>query len=406
MSENNFNNTLKACYIGYVVQSIMNNFTPLLFVLFNTTYGISFDKISILITLNFGIQLVVDLLSSQFVDKIGYRFSVVLAHVFSGTGLVLLAFLPEVIPNHYVGILISMIFMSVGGGLIEVVVSPIVEACPCEQKEAHMSLLHSFYCWGHVFVIIVSVAFFAIFGIENWKYLSLAFALVPIANSFYLMSVPIRSLNDGESTEKVPFRKLVREKTFWIMALMMLGAGASELGVSQWASAFAESGLGVSKTVGDLAGPMSFAILMGLSRVLYAKFEKKISLEVVMLVSGIMCFASYIIVSLSPYPAMSLVGCALCGFFVGIMWPGTYSLASKELKGGTAMFAILALAGDLGCSIGPSVVGVASGTFDNNLKLGILMTSVFPLLLVLGVVFSKRRKRNNKKQSADIKFVG
>lgn len=385
---------MKASYIGYVVQAIVNNFTPLLFVLFNTSYGISLEKISFLITLNFGIQLVVDFLSSRFVDKIGYRASVVSAHFIAAAGLVLLAFLPSAMENHYLGILIPMLFTSVGGGLIEVVVSPIVEACPCDNKEAHMSLLHSFYCWGHVFVILFSVAFFAVFGIENWKYLSLVFALIPLLNAFYFLTVPIRSL-DEKNAEKVPLKALMRKEIFWVMILMMLGAGASELGIAQWASAFAEKGLGVSKSVGDLAGPLSFATLMGLSRVLYAKLEKKISLENVMLASGIMCFVSYLVISLSPYPALSLAGCALCGFSVGMMWPGTYSLASKEIRGGTAMFALLALAGDLGCSAGPTLIGLVSDACGNDLKLGILTASVFPILLLVGVL-ACMRKRNKR----------
>lgn len=387
---------MSACYIGYVVQAIVNNFAPLLFVTFNSSYGIPFDKIGTLITINFGIQLIVDLLSSHFVDKIGYRTSVVAAHALASAGMFLLAFLPDLFSDHYVGILVPLAFLSVGGGLIEVVISPIVEACPCEHKESHMSLLHSFYCWGHVLVVLLSVAFFASAGIENWRYLSIAFAFVPFFNAFVFARVPIRTLEEEKNSESLPLKVLVRKKMFWVMLLMMLGAGASELAVSQWASAFAENGLNISKSAGDLAGPMSFAVLMGLSRVLYSKVGSKVPVENAMLGSGVLCFVSYLIISLSPQPFLSLIGCALCGFSVGVMWPGTYSFASKRLRGGTAMFAVLALAGDLGCSLGPTLVGIIAGGSGENMKLGILAGSFFPILLIIGVIACLRMKKGTE----------
>lgn len=391
--KNNYNHTMRASYIGYIVQAIVNTFMPLLYVTFGNSYGISLDKISLLITLNFGTQLVIDFLSSQFVDKIGYKISVVGAHLLAATGLVLMSVLPNAMTNHYAGILISMVFCSVGGGLIEVVVSPIVEACPCDNKESHMSLLHSFYCWGHVMVVLVSTGYFSLFGIENWRYLSLAFALVPLFNAFYYMIVPIRTLEENDGEESMPLKVLSRKKIFWIMMLLMVCSGACELAVSQWASAFAEKGLGISKTLGDLAGPLSFAVLMGISRVVYAKISHKVSLEKYMLASCVLCFVSYLITSLSPIPALSLIGCAMCGFSVGVMWPGTYSLAAKEIKGGgTAMFAILALAGDFGCSTGPTLVGFVSEAAGENLEIGILTASVFSLLMIFGVIFCIREK--------------
>ena len=395
--KNNYTHTLWASCIGYVVQAIVINFVPLLFVLFNTDYGISYDKISLLITMIFIIQLLVDLLCPGFVDKIGYRTSVVLAHIFATVGLVLLAILPNVISDTYVGILIPLVFTSIGGGLIEVVVSPIVEACPHENKNGYMCLLHSFYCWGHVFVVLLGVGFFALFGIENWRYLSLIFALVPFVNIFYYLAVPIISLDQValETTGKhsLSIAKLAKNKLFWLMFLLMFCAGACELSVSQWASALAEQGLGVSKTIGDLAGPLTFAVVMGSSRVIYSRFGAKISLEKYTLFCACLCFVSYLIISLSPLPFMSLIGCALCGWSVGVMWPGTYSLASQEIKGGsTAMFAILALAGDLGCSVGPTIVGFVSDASDNNLKLGILTATVFSLVMIFGVLICMKGK--------------
>lgn len=395
--KNNYTHTLWASCIGYVVQAIVINFAPLLFVMFNTNYGIPYDKISLFITLMFIIQLLVDLVCPSFVDKIGYRISVVAAHIFASVGLVLLAILPNVMSDTYMGILVSLVFTSIGGGLIEVVVSPIVEACPHENKNGYMCLLHSFYCWGSVFTVLMGVGFFALFGIENWRYLSLIFALVPFLNIFYYLAVPIISLDQValESTGKhsLSLVQLAKNKLFWLMFLLMFCAGACELSVSQWASALAEQGLNVSKTVGDLAGPLTFAILMGSSRVIYSRFGARIPLEKYTLFCACLCFVSYLVISLSPFPFLSLIGCAVCGWSVGVMWPGTYSLASQEIKGGsTAMFAILALAGDLGCSVGPTVVGFVSDANNNDLQLGILTATVFSVIMICGVIICIKRK--------------
>lgn len=398
---NNYTHTLWASCIGYVVQSIVINFVPLLFVLFNTSYGISYEKISLIITINFFIQLVMDLVCPVFIDKIGYRASVIIADAFAAVGLLLLAFLPFVMSNVYAGIIISLLFTAAGGGLIEVVVSPIVEACPHENKNGYMCLLHSFYCWGHVFVVLVAALYFAVFGIENWRYLSVIFSLIPFLNIFYFLFVPINSLDEvavkNTGKHSLSFTQLAKNKLFWLMFLLMFCSGACELSVSQWASALAEQGLKVSKTVGDLAGPLSFALLMGSSRVIYSKFGKKLPIEKYMLFCSILCFASYLLISLAPLPILSLVGCALCGWSVGVMWPGTYSMAAKELKrGSTAMFGILALAGDLGCIVGPATVGFASDLCDNNLKIGIFSSIVFSVIMIIGVIICIKRKRESK----------
>lgn len=378
---------MRASYIGYIVQAIVNTFMPLLYVTFGTDYGISIDRISVLITINFTVQLIIDFASSQFVNRVGYKKCVIAAHLLATAGLVMLSILPNIMNDHFLGILISMLFSSAGGGLIEVIVSPIVEACPCDNKEAHMSMLHSFYCWGHVFVVIISTLFFAVFGIENWRYLTLIFAAVPFFNAFYYAAVPIKTLEEENGSESMGLLGLAKNKTFWLMMLLMLCAGACELSVSQWASAFAEKALGISKTVGDLAGPLSFATLMGISRVLFSKLSHRISLEKYMLASCVLCFISYLVTSLSPIPIISLIGCAMCGFSVGVMWPGTYSLASKDLRGGgTAMFAILALAGDLGCTTGPTLVGFVAGAAGDDLKIGILSASIFSVIMILGSI--------------------
>lgn len=392
----NFKTTIGACFVGYVVQAIVNNFVPLLFVTLQNTYDIPLSKITMLVTINFGVQLVVDLASAVFVDRIGYRASAILAHVFSAAGLVLLTVLPDLLPDAFTGILIAVVVYAIGGGLIEVLISPIMESCPTDNKEAAMSLLHSFYCWGHVGVVLISTAFFALAGIDNWRILACVWAVIPVVNAVVFLRVPMAPLI-AEGEKGMPLRELFANKTFWFLMLMMVCAGASEQAVSQWASTFAESGLGVSKAVGDLAGPMAFAVLMGGARAFYGKYGEKIDLDRFMMGSGILCVCAYLLISLVPSPVVSLIGCALCGLSVGIMWPGTFSKAAASLRtGGTAMFALLALGGDLGCSGGPTLVGLVSSAAGNNLKIGILAAIVFPVLPVVFLVLQRRKKKRSR----------
>lgn len=396
--EKKYNKTITACFIAYIVQAIVNNFVPLLFLTFNRNYEIPLSQITLLVTFNFGIQLLVDLLSVGFIDKLGYRTSMVLAHVFSAFGLILLTILPEILPSAFLGILISVMVYAVGGGILEVLVSPVVEACPTDNKEKAMSMLHSFYCWGHVGVVLLSTFFFRVSGIENWKYMALFWALIPIINAIVFSKVPIAPLiAEGETGMSV--KELLKNKTFWLLLVMMVCAGASEQAVSQWASTLMEKGFGISKTVGDLAGPMAFAILMGASRAFYGKYGEKINLDRFMIFSCILAISSYLGVALLPIPQLSLLACALCGLSVGIMWPGTFSKASVILRrGGTAMFALLALGGDLGCSAGPSVVGFVSGLLNDNLKSGILAAIIFPVSLLFGVIYCKSNDNATKRE--------
>ncbi len=378
-----YKSTMCACFTGYIVQAIINNFAPLLFVTFQKTFDIPLSQITALITVNFVIQLLIDLLSAGFIDKIGYRASAVLSHVFAAVGLILLTVLPEVFASPFVGLLIAVIIYAIGGGLLEVLVSPIMEACPTENKEKAMSLLHSFYCWGHMAVVLLSTLFFTAFGISNWRILAIMWALIPIVNAIFFTQVPIYSLQE-EGEKGLTLKELCCNKVFWLMMIMMVCSGASEQAVSQWASTFAEQGLGVSKTVGDLAGPLAFAALMGTSRLLYGKFGDKLNLNKCMFFSACLCVISYLCIALIPVPAIGLIGCALCGFSVGILWPGTFSKSSAAIKrGGTVMFAMLALAGDLGCSGGPTLAGLVSGNFSNNLHIGILSAIIFPAILCL-----------------------
>ena len=388
-----YQKTIYACFIGYVVQAVVNNFVPLLFLTFEKTYGIPLSKITMLITLNFGVQLIVDLLSAGFVDKIGYRVSIVIAHAASALGLIGLVVLPNLLPDAYTGILLSVMIYAIGGGLIEVLISPIMESCPTDNKEKAMSLLHSFYCWGHVGVVLFSTLFFAVFGIENWKLMALIWAVIPVVNGIVFTRVPMAPLEE-EGEKGLSVKELFSMKLFWVFLLMMMCAGASEQAVSQWASTLAEKGLGVSKTVGDLAGPMAFAVLMGASRAFYGKYGEKIDLDRFMKMSCILCVVSYLCIVFIPVPAVALLGCALCGMSVGIMWPGTFSKAAAGLRrGGTAMFAFLALAGDLGCSGGPTLVGFVSGTFGEDLRKGIFAALIFPILLLAGMWMEKGIKK-------------
>ena len=382
---------MAASYLGYITQAIVNNFAPLLFVTFQKSFDISLEKIGYLVTVNFCIQLFVDFIAAKFVDKIGYRISIVAAHLFAGTGLILMGVLPFAFADPYMGLICAIVFYSIGGGLIEVLISPIVEACPTDKKSAAMSLLHSFYCWGHVAVILLTTLFFVTAGIDNWRILSALWAVIPLANAVYFCFVPINTLVDCEKS--APIKELFKSKLFWILILLMICSGASEQGMSQWSSAFAETGLKVSKTLGDLLGPCMFAVMMGVSRVFYAAFSGRLKLMKFISVSCVFCVIGYLVSALSPVSALALVGCGICGLSVGILWPGVFSLAAERAPtGGTAMFAFLALAGDLGCSSGPTLVGIVSSTFNDNLRAGFLAAIAFPVALIIGIMMLKRTK--------------
>lgn len=389
--KNNSRHTILACYGGYITQAIVNNFMPLLFLIFRDSFGIALEQLTLLVTINFLVQLAVDLIAAKYVDRIGWRRCLVAAHIFAALGLAGLFLLPNILPP-FAGLLICVVCYAIGGGLIEVLISPVVEACPTENKAGVMSLLHSFYCWGTVGVIVLSTLFLHFFGKDSWGVLALLWALFPLAVGVYFTRVPIYTL--VEEGEELSIRKLCRMKTFWIFILMMFAAGASEQAMSQWASAFAESGLGISKTMGDLLGPCVFSILMGSARVFYGKMSEKINLTAFLAGCSVLCAASYLLASLSGIPVLALVGCGLCGLSVGIMWPSVFSVASATIpKGGAAMFALLALAGDLGCSGGPTTVGFVSGAMGGELKNGLLFGIIFPVLMLLGIIL--KRKNNN-----------
>lgn len=369
---------------------------PLLFVTFQKSYHIPLSQITMLVTFNFGIQLLVDLLSVKVIDKLGYRFSMVLAHVFSALGFLLLTILPEILPSAFVGILISVMIYAVGGGILEVLVSPIMESCPTENKEKAMSFLHSFYSWGYVGVVLISTVFFRVFGVDHWKVVALFWAIIPLINGVLFCFVPIAPLIE-EGEEGLSLKEILKNKFFWLFFVMMICAGASEHSICQWASTFMETSLGIAKTVGDLAGPMAFAVLMGISRLIYGKYGEHMKLERFMMWSAMLCILSYLVVALCPIPLICLVACALCGLSVGIMWPGTFSKSTVLLKnGGTAVFSLLALGGDLGCAGGPTLVGFVSNLFQENLKMGILASAIFPIVLLIGIFLLISKEKVNK----------
>ena len=394
--QKNYQRTLKACYLGFITQAIAANFAPLLFLKFHVDYGIPLGRIALISTAFFFTQLVVDVLCARFVDRIGYRKSVVASEVASVLGLVGLAFIPDLCADPFAGIIACVIVYAIGSGLIEVLCSPIVEACPFDHKEAVMSLLHSFYCWGSVGVILLSSLFFTVFGIGSWRILACVWALIPLYNIFNFATCPIEHLT--EDGEGMTIGQLFRTPLFWVAIVLMVCAGASELSMAQWASAYAEAALGFSKSVGDLIGPCLFAVTMGISRAIYGKYGAKINLNRYMIASGVLCLCCYLLASLSSNPILGLIGCVFCGFSVAIMWPGTISITSPRLpQGGTALFALLAMAGDLGGAFGPSLVGIVSQQAGDSLQSGMLAGSVFPLVLIVSLILFERKAA--KKQS-------
>ena len=386
----NYKKTLIACYLGFVTQAIAANYTPLLFLTMKHAYSISFEKIALIPIIFYITQLLVDLAATKFVDKIGYRVCVVASQLLAAAGLVLLTILPELLPVPFVGVLIAVVLYAVGSGLIEVLVSPIVESCPFENKSGMMSLLHSFYCWGAVAVILGSTLFFSVFGIENRHILTLLWALIPLYNAFNFITCPI--IQPGDEGESMRPGALLRLPVFWLLILLMICAGASEATMAQWASAFTEVAVGVSKTIGDIAGPCMFAVFMGISRLLYGRMSQRLSLSLCMLLCGLLCVICYLTAALSSVPIIGLAGCALCGASVGILWPGTISLSAHQCPGGgTAMFAFLALAGDFGATLGPGMVGSISDLGGGDLKLGLLSATILPIIL-LGVLLTLHRR--------------
>lgn len=396
MKRFNFKHTVTACFIGYMVQAIVCNFAPLLFVSWEKEFNISMPQLTTVVTLTFFTQIIIDLLSAKFADKIGYKKCLFGAHLFSGIGFLLLAILPYTMPDPFVGIVISVVLYSVGSGLLEVLVSPVVESCPSDNKAGAMSLLHSFYCWGTVGVIALSTIFFAVFGRENWRILTVVWAIFAMLNGIFFCLVPIIEPKDELADKNAG--SLFKNKIFIIAIVLMICSGAAELAMSQWASTFAETALGVSKTVGDLAGPMAFAVLMGSGRIIFSKLSKNMNTEKYLIASAVLCIISYLLSCLSPNAIISLIGCALCGLSVSAMWPGTISLSTKAMPNiSTAMFAFLAVAGDIGCTSGPTLIGWLTDAAGGNLKKGLLFAVIFPVIMIASMLLMRKESKKSSK---------
>lgn len=390
-----YRKTLRACNVAYIVQAITVNFAPLLFLTFQHVYGLRLHQVTLLVTLNFLTQLLVDFLASRYADRLGYRFCMVLSHVCAAVGLMGLAFFPDLFPSSMSGLLTSVIIYAIGSGIIEVLVSPLAEACPTPNKEAAMTRLHSFYSWGCVITILGSTVMFRLIGIENWRWVSCLWAVVALVNGAMFLRVPMAKI--VEEGAAMSMKEVLSQRIFWLLAVAIVCAGASEHAVAQWASAFAERGLGVSKTVGDLAGPCMFAVLMGLARVLHSKIAHRVSIETCMVVSAGLSIGSYCLITLPTNPVINLLGCGLCGFSVGVLWPGSLSVAAKRCpRGGTVMFALLALGGDAGCSLGPTVVGFVSGVFGDELKTGLLAAILFPAVILAAALYLRPAGKRKK----------
>ena len=384
MKKFSYSHTVLACHGSGISQAIINNYTPLLLITLQLTYNLPLERITLLITLNFLTQLVTDFLAARYCDQIGHRTSIVASHILCSLGLVGLGIFPEIM-HPFTGLLLAVVLYAIGGGIIEVLNTPIANACPSDNKAAAMSLLHSSYCWGTVLTVVITTVLFQLLGTDNWRLIGCLWALFPLANGILFLFVPIAPIVP-EGERGMTFRDLFKQKVFWVLFLMMICAGASEMSMIQWASAFAETGLHVSKTIGDLAGPCFFSILMGLARVLSAKVSTRIPVERSMVRSAVLCVGSYILAVLPLHPLLNLLGCGICGFSVGIFWPGTFTIATTRCPlGGTAMFGLLALAGDLGCSVGPTVVGFVSGMFSDNLKTGLAVALLFPAMIVFSI---------------------
>ena len=385
-----YNKTKQACYLGFVTQAIVANFTPLLFIAFHREYDIPIASLALIPAVFYIVQLITDLLCAKF-RNIDYRKSIIASEVAAALGLAGMAFLPGLFQNPIVGILICVSVYAVGSGLIEVLCSPIIEACPFPNKEGMMSLLHSFYCWGAVGVIVGSTLFFTLFGLDNWRILACLWALLPLYNIFNFATCPIEPI--VQDSEGMSMGQLLGNKTFWLFLILMVAAGASESSMAQWTSAFAEASLGVDKAIGDLAGPCGFAFCMGLGRMWYGKKGQRLDLSAYMTGAGILCFVTYLTASLSPIPFVAFAGCMISGLAVGIMWPGSISLTSARMPGGgTALFALLALAGDMGGTLGPSLVGVGTQAGNNDIQSGLLAASVFPVILVICLICIRRNR--------------
>lgn len=405
-----YRNTTYACYRGYMTQAIINNLAPLLFIIFQTNFSISYEKLGQLVLFNFATQLLTDLWATKYADHFGYRKCMVAAHALSTLGLLSLGILPFLMPSTFFALAFSVSLYAIGGGLLEVIVSPIIEALPNDNKEASMSLLHSFYCWGQMAVVLLSTFLLWIVGRDLWFLLPILWSLFPLYNLFKFLHVPLLPLvKEGQGMK---LKELFSFPSFYLVLLLMLCAGISELTMSQWSSLFAEKGLQIPKLFGDLLGPGLFALFMAIGRTIYGYLGDCLPIKASMFVCGLLCILTYLVTVFSPLPILALLSCSFCGFTVSLMWPGTFSLASAAFpRGGTMMFGLLAVCGDLGGSFGPWLAGKISDTVQTTgrsldfwagssldleqigLRSGLLAAALFPMLMVICLLLFRVKKK-------------
>ena len=399
MSQVSYKKTKIACYLGYVTQAISINLLPLLYLTFQNEFSVSLSQLGFLATLLFAVQMAVDLLATRFGKYVSYRWGSVAACALSALGLVLMCVLPKWMPHFYVGVMLATVILSIGGGLTEVLISPLVDAIPEEGKVGEMSLLHSFYCWGVVAVILFSTAFFALVGVSYWRWLVLLWSLVPAVTAVMFACIPIPpKTEEVHSHRSAP--SVVRYGLFWVLMALMVFSGASEMAPAQWASFFAENNLGIPKAVGDLLGPCAFAVFQGLSRVVFSRMARRRDPRRILAWHAVGCLVAYAVIVLAPHPLLSLFGFCMCGWFVGPMWPGILSLcATRFPAGGTAMFAALALCGDVGCAAAPMMIGAVTDRLvtadwlsSSAMRGGFAVCMVFPALLVVGLWLLRKRR--------------
>lgn len=384
-----YGKTRIACYVGYTVQAIINNFLPILFIVFQEKYDLNYEQLGRIVFINFFIQIFADFLTPKIVKYIGYKGSAILCHGLAAFGLILVSILPNIIPDFYASLVIAVAFYAFGSGIIEVVISPMIEMLPLGKKGANMAFLHSFYCWGQAFTVLGTTALIFLLGFESWTLVPLAWAIVPLANMFFFMTVPVIEPESGE--DKKTAKDMFKSREFFCFVVFMVCAGASEIAMSSWASMFAQKGLNVSKTVGDLLGPCAFAIFMGSGRIIGGVLSGRISYRKMIIFNNILCVGCYLGAALLKNPFLALIACAVCGFAVSISWPGTFSLAATRFPhGGTLMFSILALCGDLGCSSGPWLLGTVADI--TNLNTGFIVSCIFPIAMLIVAIFVLKEK--------------
>lgn len=401
--------TTISCFVGIFCQAVSSNITAILFIPLMTLYGLSYVHLGLLVGINFTTQVLVDIIASRLVDRYGFRVFVLPSDILAVIGLVLFGLTPVLFDNILTGLVFSTIIFSASCGLQEVMLSPIVNAIPHNDKGPAMALMHSFYAWGQVATIIITTLFLFFFGIENWQVIVFLWALVPLVNFFMFLAAPFPGVI--HENQRMTMRDLILKPFYLVALLAIMGGAATELVMNQWSSTFSEKVLELPKVTGDILGMCGFAVFLGLGRVLYGRYGSKINMNNVLVGSAAAAVVCYIAVAISPLPAISLAACAVCGLAASLLWPGTLVItAEKYPLAGAWIFAILAAAGDIGAASGPFAAGVITDLtrqmpsilqFAASLQLlpdqfairiAILLSAIFPLFTLACHWFLKQRQ--------------